>query len=119
MAKTLRSGRGHSRSSTSFVEPLGLLAVLRTLATRLNRGPAVWLAAVLILSTSVPSEGGGISETIPTDWVVVAPGPGAEIVQFIKDLPHDPTPLGVRAALQRTKTPPATFRPVRFSSVDG
>ena len=68
---------------------------------------------------STSSESGGISDTIPADWVAVAPGPGAEIVQFIKELPHDPNPLGLRAAHQRTKVPPGTFRAVRFSSVDG
>jgi predicted alpha/beta-fold hydrolase len=62
---------------------------------------------------------GGISDTVPADWVAVTPGPGAEIVQFIKDLPHDANPLGVRAAHQRTKPTPATFRAVRFSATDG
>jgi alpha-beta hydrolase superfamily lysophospholipase len=73
-----------------------------------------------VLAALAPSAGGGgMSETIPTDWVAVAPGPGAEIVQFIKDLPQDANPLGVRAAHQRTKATPPTFRPVRFTATDG
>jgi pimeloyl-ACP methyl ester carboxylesterase len=88
---------------------------------KMSRARVVTLlfAPVLALSLSTPANSGGIPETIPTDWVAVSPGPGAEIVQFIKDLPHDPNPLGVPAAHQRTKAPPATFRAVRFSSVDG
>ena len=78
------------------------------------------LLIVLLVLTLVRSGGsGGISETIPTDWVAVTPGPGAEIVQFIKDLPHDANPLGVRAAHQRTKPTPAAFRAVRFTATDG
>jgi pimeloyl-ACP methyl ester carboxylesterase len=88
----------------------------RALMTRTSAG---LLAALLILTLARPSGSGGISETIPTDWVAVTPGPGAEIVQFIKDLPHDASPLGLRAAHQRTKATPATFRAVRFTATDG
>ena len=85
----------------------------------LIRTSAGLLAALLVLTLARPSGSGAISETIPTDWVAVTPGPGAEIVQFIKDLPHDASPLGLRAAHQRTKPTPATFRDVRFTATDG
>ena len=88
-------------------------------ASALTRVAVVLLTSGLLLVLSTWSESGGISDTIPADWVAVTPGPGAEIVQFIKELPHDPNPLGLRAAHQRTKVPPGTFRAVRFSSVDG
>ena len=83
------------------------------------RWGATLLIAILILTLARSSESGGIPETIPTDWVTVTPGTGAEIVQFIQRLPQDANPLGVRAAHLRTKAPPATFRAVRFSSADG
>src|SRR5262245_49368988 len=78
-----------------------------------------FLTALLVLALGRSGAGGGISDTIPMDWVAVTPGPGAEIVEFIKDLPHDANPLGVRAAHQRTKPTPATFRAVRFTATDG
>ena len=77
------------------------------------------LTVILVLALARWGGSGGFSETIPTDWVAVTPGPGAEIVQFIKDLPHDANPLGVRAAHRRTKPTPATFRDVRFTATDG
>jgi pimeloyl-ACP methyl ester carboxylesterase len=96
----------------------------RRLASRVRVSAATqWsaglLTTLLLLILARSSGSGGISETIPTDWVAVTPGPGAEIVQFIKDLPHDASPLGLRAAHQRTKPTPATFRDVRFTSTDG
>ena len=83
------------------------------------RRSARLLAALLVLTFARSSGSGGISDTIPTDWVAVTPGPGAEIVQFIKDLPHDANPLGLRAAHLRTKATPAMFRAVRFTATDG
>src|SRR5262245_39277983 len=77
------------------------------------------LTVILVLALARWGGSGGFSETIPTDWVAVTPGPGAEIVQFIKDLPHDANPLGVRATHRRTKPTPATFRDVRFTATDG
>src|SRR5262245_30907513 len=86
---------------------------------RVPRWSTVLLTALLVPTLARSGGSGGIGETIPTDWVAVTPGPGAEIVQFIKDLPHDANPLGLRAAHQRTKPTPATFRPVRFAATDG
>ena len=58
----------------------------RRRASRWNAGLVI---ALFVLTLARASGSGGISDTIPTDWVAVTPGPGAEIVQFIKDLPHD------------------------------
>ena len=119
MLNILRSERGSRSPWACFVDCLGPLAGWRTISAALTRGAAVLLAVVLVLAANVPSESGGTPETIPTDWVTVTPGPGAEIVQFIQRLPQDANLLGVRAAHLRTKAPPATFRAVRFSSADG
>ena len=86
---------------------------------RASRWNAGLLIALFVLTLARAGGSGGISDTIPMDWVAVTPGPGAEIVQFIKDLPHDANPLGVRAAHRRTKATPATFRAVRFPATDG
>ena len=85
-------------------------------ASRWNAGLVI---ALFVLTLARASGSGSFSDTIPTDWVAVTPGLGAEIVQFIKDLPHDANPLGVRAAHLRTKATPATFRAVRFPATDG
>ena len=84
-----------------------------------SRWKAGLLTTLFVLTLTRAGGSGGISDTIPLDWVAVTPGPGAEIVQFIKDLPHDANPLGLRAAHQRTKATPATFRAVRFPATDG
>lgn len=119
MLRVCRSGNRNGNMPAGFGESLGFLMSWNINAAALTRVAAVLLAVVLVLALDTTAESGGISETIPTDWVAVTPGPSAEIVQFIKELPHDPNPLGVRAAHQRTKAPPATFRAVRFSSMDG
>src|SRR5262249_5536319 len=77
------------------------------------------LTAFLVLTLARAGGSGVISETIPSGWVAVTPGPGAEIVQVLQDLPHRPHSLGPRAAHQRTKATPATFRPVRSTATDG
>src|SRR5215510_5429861 len=112
--------------STPQQQPCGATAVRKRrpvlaracMSTR-TRWSAALLTALLVLTLARSGGSGGISDTIPTDWVAIAPGPGAEIVQFIKDLPHDANPLGVRPAHQRTKATPATFRAVRFTATDG
>jgi pimeloyl-ACP methyl ester carboxylesterase len=58
-------------------------------------------------------------EALPPYWITVKPGPGAEILQFLKTIPQDPNPLGVRAALFRTKEYPYTFTRITFPSADG
>src|SRR5436190_20492876 len=92
--------RGNRRPAGRFVE---LFPIWTTVLAALPRSAEVLLAVVLVLVASAPSQSGGISETIPTDWVAITPGPGADILQFIKQLPQDANPLGVRAAHQRTK----------------
>ena len=119
MLTICRSAKRRVDESVGFDESVRSLLSRNIAATALTRVAAVLLASGLLLVLSTSSESGGISDTIPADWVAVAPGPGAEIVQFIKELPHDPNSLGLRAAHQRTKVPPGTFRAVRFSSVDG
>ena len=112
MLTTLRPSRG-------TIIPGARRTPIRACVSVTVRWGAVLLTTFLVLSFGQPSESGGIPETIPTDWVTVTPGPGAEIVQFIQQLPQDANPLGLRAAHLRTKVPPATFRAVRFSSADG
>src|SRR5262249_10152469 len=120
MLRRLLSQRVSPRPSAEVgLAPLRQLMRWRTSATALARRLPVWLVAVVGLAARAPSDGGGSAETSPTDWVAVAPRSGPEIVQFIKQLPQDPNPLGVRAAHQRTKALPPTFKAVRFPSVDG
>ena len=76
------------------------------------------LTALLALTPSAQTESGAVPETAPSDWVTVAPGPGAEIVQFIQKLPQDANPLGVPAAHRRTIGYPPPFTTTRFSSDD-
>ena len=79
-----------------------------------------WGAALLwTRSWSCRSAGrdSGIPDTIPTDWVTVTPGPGADMVQFI------PLP-GVRTRsafgqLASAQSAAGDVRAVRFSSADG
>jgi pimeloyl-ACP methyl ester carboxylesterase len=76
------------------------------------------LTAVLAMGPSAQTESGAVPETAPSDWVTVAPGPGAEIVQFIQKLPQDANPLGVPAAHRRTIGYPPPFTTTRFPSDD-
>jgi len=78
------------------------------------------IAVLLALAPSwEPAESGGVPDKLPTDWVAVGPGPGAEIVQYIQSLPHDPNPLGVATAHLASKAYPQSFSAFRFSSLDG
>jgi len=78
------------------------------------------IAVLLALAPSwEPAESGGVPDKLPTDWVAVGPGPGAEIVQYIQSLPHDPNPLGVATAHLANKAYPQSFSAFRFSSLDG
>jgi alpha-beta hydrolase superfamily lysophospholipase len=84
------------------------------------RHAAVLLVAVLgVLPLAPPAGAGGEPASIPTDWVKVTPGPGAEIVRFVQQLPHDPNLLGVLPAHLRTKPYAVPFGPTRFPSLDG
>jgi pimeloyl-ACP methyl ester carboxylesterase len=81
------------------------------------------LLAFLLTSSggARPARAGGVPtpEALPPYWITVKPGPGAEILQFIKTIPQDPNPLGTRPALFRTKEYPYTFTRITFSSLDG
>ena len=68
-----------------------------------------------------PARAGGVPmpEALPPYWITIRPGPGAEILQFLKTIPQDPNLLGVRAALFRTKEYGYTFTRTTFSSLDG
>jgi predicted alpha/beta-fold hydrolase len=83
----------------------------------------IWLLSAVL--TSPPgarwAEAGGVPtpEALPPYWVTIKPGPGTEILQFIKTIPQDPNPLGVRAAHFRTKEYSYSFTPTRFPSLDG
>jgi predicted alpha/beta-fold hydrolase len=78
------------------------------------------LAAVLVLDGLVtPAGAGGVPDKLPPDWVTLGPGPGAEIIEFIQKLPHDPNLLGVRAAHLRDTEYSPTFAAMRFFSLDG
>jgi predicted alpha/beta-fold hydrolase len=84
---------------------------------------ARWLCAVAFVLAVIPprhpAEAGGVPEKLPPDWVTVGPGPGAEIVEFIQKLPHDPNLLGVRAAHLRDTEYSQTFAATRLFSLDG
>jgi hypothetical protein len=84
---------------------------------------ARWLWVVMFVSAVIPpgqpAEGGGVPDKPPSDWVTVDAGPGAEIIEFIQKLPHDPNPLGVRAAHLRDTEYPQAFAATRFFSLDG
>jgi predicted alpha/beta-fold hydrolase len=83
-----------------------------------RRGVAL-LALVLTLALAWPrAHGGGEPVNLPPDWLKVAPGPGAEIVQFVQRLPHDPHLLGVGAAGLRTKDYALPFHTTHFKSLD-
>ena len=90
-----------------------------------TRGRLPLVALLAFLSASAASarhaEAGGVPtpEALPPYWITVKPGPGAEILQFLKTIPQDPNPLGVRAAHFRTKLYPYTFSHTTFSSLDG
>src|SRR5262249_39461113 len=58
-------------------------------------------------------------EALPPYWITVKPGPGAQILEFLKTIPQDPNTLGVRAALFRTKEYDYTFIRTTFPSLDG
>src|SRR5262249_15517332 len=58
-------------------------------------------------------------EALPPYWITVKPGPGAQILEFLKTIPQDPNTLGVRAALFRTKEYGYTFTRTTFPSLDG
>src|SRR5262249_20315076 len=57
-------------------------------------------------------------EALPPYWITVKPGPGAQILEFLKTIPQDPNTLGVRAALFRTKEYGYTFTRTTFPSLD-
>jgi predicted alpha/beta-fold hydrolase len=79
------------------------------------------LAGLFALMLASVAHAGGVPtpEALPPYWITVKPGLGAEILQFLKTIPQDPNPLGVRAAAFRTKQYPYTFTRTTFSSVDG
>src|SRR5262249_43738009 len=76
------------------------------------------LAAFLLLTPPRAGGSGVISGTIPRDWGGGRAGASGEVGPVIKDLPPDPNSPGLRAAHQRTKATPATFRPVRSTATD-
>jgi alpha-beta hydrolase superfamily lysophospholipase len=88
-------------------------------------GRLLFLALLAMLSGTAPGArpavAGGVPmpEALPPYWITVRPGPGAEILQFLKTVPQDPNALGVRAAHFRTKAYPYTFAHTTFSSLDG
>src|SRR5262249_59562983 len=57
-------------------------------------------------------------EALPPYWITVKPGPGAQILEFLKTIPQDPNTLGVRAALFRTNDYGYTFTRTTFPSLD-
>jgi alpha-beta hydrolase superfamily lysophospholipase len=85
----------------------------------------LFLTLLAMLSASAaggrPAGAGGVPlpEALPPYWISIKPGPGTEILQFIKGIPQDPNPLGVRAALFRTKEYGYIFTRTTFSSPDG
>ena len=85
-------------------------------ATRWSTG---LLTAVLPATLARSAGSGGYLRHHPDRLGRGYPWTRAEIVQFIKDLPHDASPLGLRAAHLRTRPTPPTFRPVRFAAADG
>ncbi len=85
--------------------------------TRIRWGLSV-LALLMTVAAAPRAEGGAEPATLPPDWLKVAPGPGAEIVQFIQALPFDPERLGVMEAQLRTERYPMSFETVRVKSLD-
>ena len=81
------------------------------------------LLAVLLIPASGNrlARAGGVPppDVLPPYWITVKPGPGADILQFLKTITQDPNPLGVRAATFRTKLYPYTFSKTTFTSGDG
>jgi alpha-beta hydrolase superfamily lysophospholipase len=65
------------------------------------------------------ADAGGVPDKLPAEWVTVKAGPDADIVEFIRTLPHDPNPLGVRAAHLRQKEYSQAFASTRFFALDG
>ena len=88
-------------------------------------GRLLFLGLLACLLTSVAgvrlARSGGVPtpEALPPYWISIKPGPGAEILQFLKTIPQDPNPLGTRAALFRTKEYGYTFTRTTLSSLDG
>ena len=87
-----------------------------------------WLRLVALLAMlAVSSAGlrlvvaGGVPPpaALPPYWITVKPGPGEEILKFLKTIPQDPNPLGGRAALFRTTVYPDSFTRTTLSSLDG
>jgi predicted alpha/beta-fold hydrolase len=89
--------------------------------------PGRLLLLALLAAFLIPASGNRVAraggmpppEALPPYWISIKPGPGAQILQFIKAIPQDPNPLGVRAALFRTKEYDYTFTRTTFSSQDG
>ena len=88
-------------------------------------GRLLFVALLAMLSASAagarPAAAGGVPmpEALPPYWITVKLGPGAEILEFLKTIPQDPNPLGVRTAHFRIKEYPYTFAHTTFSSLDG
>jgi len=80
----------------------------------------VALAVGLALAAScAPAGAGGVPEKVPPDWLSVRTLPAADIVRTLAKIPHDPNPLGTRAAHLRTKAYPPSFGPTKLSAADG
>ncbi len=82
----------------------------------------VLFAMLAASSAGLPPVGaGGVPPpaALPPYWLAIKPGPGEEILKFLKTIPQDPNPLGVRAALFRTQTYPDSFTRTTLSSLDG
>ena len=58
-------------------------------------------------------------EALPPYWIAIKPGPSEEILKFLRTIPQDPNPLGVRAAHFRTKAYPDSFTRTTVTSLDG
>jgi pimeloyl-ACP methyl ester carboxylesterase len=75
-----------------------------------------------LAASSWPAGAGGVPEVpdrVPQDWLSVGRLAESDVVRALAAIPHDPNPLGVRAAHLRTKRYPPIFQPTRFSAADG
>jgi hypothetical protein len=70
----------------------------------ISRGLRLFVLVLAVPVLGSDARAGGLPAVVnlPAEWMRVAPGPGAEIVEFFQRLPHDPTTLGVGPAHPRT-----------------
>lgn len=88
-----------------------------------RRSLLVALLAMLVASSAglrlVGAGGVPPPAALPPYWITIKPGPGEEILKFLRTIPQDPNPLGTRAALFRTQAYPDSFLRTTLTSLDG